>query len=104
MPKFFLMSSYISRCSLLRVEEPASARGLLLADPAPAAGGYQPVRHVGQCIAHHRKRGHVLPEIVAIHFVKRVSFGMMPVEVVRAHGPLAEPGDVIYFSPLLFKR
>src|ERR1035437_1344043 len=68
---------------------------LLGSAAAAAGGGDQALRHVGQCVAHDGESGHVLAEIVWVHLVQGVGLGVMPVEVVRAHGALAQAGNAI---------
>src|ERR1035438_5954228 len=62
---------------------------------AAAGGGHQALRHVGQGIAHHGQGGHVLAEILGVHLVQGVGLGVVPVEVVRADGALAQTGNAI---------
>ena len=49
-------------------------------------------RHVCEHVGHHSKRGYVLAEFLRVDLVERVSFGVVPVEVVRASGGFAQPG------------
>ena len=51
------------------------------------------LRHVGENVGHHRKRGDVLAELYGIDLVERVSFGVVPVEVVGRGRHLAEAGN-----------
>ena len=66
----------------------------LLSACSPAIGG-EPAGHVGQHIAHHRQGGHILAKILGADLVERIRLGVVPVEVMRAHGALGKPGHSI---------
>src|ERR1017187_631301 len=63
---------------------------------AGAAGDcHQAFRHVGQGVAHDGESGHVLAEIFGVHLVQGVGLGVVPVEIMGAHGPLAQAGNAV---------
>src|ERR1035437_3557441 len=66
----------------------------LLSASSPAVGG-ESAGHVGQHIAHYRQGGHVLAKILEVYLVEGIRFGVMPVEVMRAHSALGKAGHSI---------
>src|ERR1035441_9403870 len=73
----------------------AAARSPRGAAAGAAGGCYQAFRHVGQGVAHDGERGHVLAEILGVHLVQGVGLGVVPIEIMGAHGALAQAGNAV---------
>src|ERR1039458_510102 len=73
----------------------AAARSPCGAAAAAAGGCHQAFRHVGQSVAHDGESGHVLAEILRVHLVQGVGLGVVPIEIMRAHGALAQSGNAV---------
>lgn len=71
---------------------PVALNSSLLPSKLPATAD---LRHVRQHVGHHGHGGYVHAKILQIDFIRRIRFGVVPVEIVGAYGVDSDAGDSV---------